>query len=603
MRRTLLLWVGILLAVIIYAYGFTVTEVDLAELGSPTRQESLARILRALARPDFIEYEQEELLVEVPILVPCPEGEPPTTSPVPLQGPHLVAPSCANPDDLVTIEGIGFPPAVGGPLNFIPPSGVSLQLGRIETDRAGHFSLTVEMRDRPNTEPQTLRAITRRNVGLPRLSQNGTDTLDKILETVFMALLATTLGTFLAIPVSFFAAQNLMRSVTSPVLSVALSILAVPVGVGIGGGIANWLAGVSQLATSNLFFTLVGVIGAPIITWVTLRLALLPTADDAVAGEKIHLARRARQVVAAGTSFFALVLSLYFVSDLTATIGQAIGPILGVFDFLGNFLVNLGQILRLILTPLCGLIGAGIMFGLAGRMGQILVERVSPTQGKRLTYGLSGLAGAVLFALLGGGVNWFYQINVPLWILYGPAGVGGILGLLVATRTEYNASLPLGLIIYSITRTVLNALRSVEALIMVIVFAVWVGIGPFAGVLALGLHTVAALAKLYSEQVESIMAGPMEAVLAAGANRLQMIVYAVIPQIVPPYISFTMYRWDINVRMSTIIGFAGGGGIGFLLQQNINLLNYRAASAQILAIAVVVSLMDSLSSALRQRAV
>ncbi|MCL4863400.1 MAG: ABC transporter permease subunit, partial [Caldilineaceae bacterium] len=85
--------------------------------------------------------------------------------------------------------------------------------------------------------------------------------------------------------------------------------------------------------------------------------------------------------------------------------------------------------------------------------------------------------------------------------------------------------------------------------------------------------------------------------------RLQMIVYAVIPQIIPPYISFTMYRWDINVRMSTIIGFAGGGGIGFLLQQNINLLNYRAASAQILAIAIVVSLMDYLSSALRQRAI
>ena len=136
---------------------------------------------------------------------------------------------------------------------------------------------------------------------------------------------------------------------------------------------------------------------------------------------------------------------------------------------------------------------------------------------------------------------------------------------------------------------------------MVIVFAVWVGIGPFAGVLALGLHTIAALAKLYSEQVESIMSGPLEAVQATGANRLQTIVYAVVPQIIPPYISFTMYRWDINVRMSTIIGFAGGGGIGFLLQQNINLLDYRAASAQMLAIAVVVASMDYISSTLRKR--
>ena len=117
----------------------------------------------------------------------------------------------------------------------------------------------------------------------------------------------------------------------------------------------------------------------------------------------------------------------------------------------------------------------------------------------------------------------------------------------------------------------------------------------------MGLHTIAALAKLYSEQVESIAAGPLEAIRATGANRLQNVVYAVVPQVVPPYISFTMYRWDINVRMSTIIGFVGGGGIGFLLQQNINLLNYRAAAAQILAIAIVVSAMDWLSSKIRQR--
>jgi phosphonate transport system permease protein len=136
---------------------------------------------------------------------------------------------------------------------------------------------------------------------------------------------------------------------------------------------------------------------------------------------------------------------------------------------------------------------------------------------------------------------------------------------------------------------------------MAIVFVVWVGIGPFAGSLALALHTVAALSKLYSEQVESIMAGPIEAVRATGANRLQTIIYAVVPQIIPPYISFTMYRWDINVRMSTIIGFVGGGGIGFLLQQNINLLNYRAASAQMLAIAIVVATMDYFSSVLREK--
>jgi len=138
---------------------------------------------------------------------------------------------------------------------------------------------------------------------------------------------------------------------------------------------------------------------------------------------------------------------------------------------------------------------------------------------------------------------------------------------------------------------------------MAIVAVIWVGIGPFAGSLALALHTIAALAKLYSEQVESIDVGPLEAVQATGANKLQTIIYAVIPQIIPPYISFTMYRWDINVRMSTIIGFVGGGGIGFLLQQNINLLNYRAASVQMLAIAIVVSSMDYISSKIREQIV
>jgi phosphonate transport system permease protein len=103
--------------------------------------------------------------------------------------------------------------------------------------------------------------------------------------------------------------------------------------------------------------------------------------------------------------------------------------------------------------------------------------------------------------------------------------------------------------------------------------------------------------------VESISTGPLEAVRATGATRLQTVVYSVVPQIVPPYISFTMYRWDINVRMSTIIGFAGGGGIGFLLQQNINLLQYRAAAAQMLAIAIVVASMDYLSSRLREHVV
>ncbi len=158
-----------------------------------------------------------------------------------------------------------------------------------------------------------------------------------------------------------------------------------------------------------------------------------------------------------------------------------------------------------------------------------------------------------------------------------------------------------GTFIYYLTRMFFNILRSIEPLIMAIVFAVWVGIGPFAGVLALSIHSIAALGKLYSEAIESIDPGPIEAVTATGANTLQIIVYAVIPQIMPQYLAFTIYRWDINVRMSTIIGFVGGGGIGFILQQRINLMRYRQAATAVWAIAIVVATMDYLSAKLREK--
>jgi phosphonate transport system permease protein len=159
---------------------------------------------------------------------------------------------------------------------------------------------------------------------------------------------------------------------------------------------------------------------------------------------------------------------------------------------------------------------------------------------------------------------------------------------------------PAGVSLYYLVRTVLNILRSIEPLIMAIIFVVWVGLGPFAGVLALAVHSIAALGKLYSEAVESIDPGPIEAVTATGANLLQKIVYAVIPQIIPPYLAFTIYRWDINVRMSTIIGFVGGGGIGFLLQQWIRLLRYEEAGAAVWAIAIVVAIMDYVSAKVRE---
>ena len=161
--------------------------------------------------------------------------------------------------------------------------------------------------------------------------------------------------------------------------------------------------------------------------------------------------------------------------------------------------------------------------------------------------------------------------------------------------------LPAGRAVYALTRTVFNLTRSIEALVLAIIFTVWVGLGPFAGVLALGVHSVASLGKLYSEAIESIETGPIEAIMATGASTLQVIRYAVVPQIVPQFIAFTIYRWDINVRFSTVIGFVGGGGIGFVLQQYINLLQWPQAATALWMIALVVAALDYASAVVRER--
>ncbi|MBN1147575.1 MAG: phosphonate ABC transporter, permease protein PhnE [Anaerolineales bacterium] len=154
---------------------------------------------------------------------------------------------------------------------------------------------------------------------------------------------------------------------------------------------------------------------------------------------------------------------------------------------------------------------------------------------------------------------------------------------------------------YYATRTVLNIIRSIEPLIWAVIAVVVVGLGPFAGILALTIHTIAALGKLYSEAIESIDPGPIEAIQATGANWLQTIMFAVVPQIIPPFVSFTIYRWDINVRMSTVIGLVGGGGIGFLLMQWIRLLDYRSAGIAVWFIAITVAILDYVSAEIRER--
>ncbi|MEP7004045.1 MAG: phosphonate ABC transporter, permease protein PhnE [Chloroflexota bacterium] len=157
--------------------------------------------------------------------------------------------------------------------------------------------------------------------------------------------------------------------------------------------------------------------------------------------------------------------------------------------------------------------------------------------------------------------------------------------------------------IYVVVRLVFTIIRSIDVLIVVIVMVILFGLGNAAGVFGLAFHNIGVMGKLYSEAIEGIEAGPLEAITATGANRLQVIWTAVLPQLFNPFVSFSIYRLDTNVRLAPILGLVGGGGIGQALFQNIQLLRYEQAGTIILLIVITVAAMDFISAQIRKRLV
>jgi len=150
-------------------------------------------------------------------------------------------------------------------------------------------------------------------------------------------------------------------------------------------------------------------------------------------------------------------------------------------------------------------------------------------------------------------------------------------------------------------RWLLDILRSVPDLVIGTVFVVAVGLGPFAGVMALALNTGGVLGKLFSEAVEAIDKGPVEGVRATGAAPLQEIVWGVIPQVAPLWTSYALYRFESNSRAATVLGLIGAGGIGTLLFDALNSFAYAQVSAIAVVIVVAVSAIDLLSQTIRAR--
>ena len=172
------------------------------------------------------------------------------------------------------------------------------------------------------------------------------------------------------------------------------------------------------------------------------------------------------------------------------------------------------------------------------------------------------------------------------------------------------AAVPLGLAasanvtpawIHQPVRRLMDACRAINEMVFALLFIVAVGLGPFAGVLALFVHTTGTLAKLFSEAVEAIDPRPVEGIRATGAHPLVEIVYGVIPQVLPLWVSFTLYRFESNVRSASVVGMVGAGGIGVVLFEVIRGFQYAQTCAVLIILVVSVSLIDLLSARVRKR--
>jgi phosphonate transport system permease protein len=154
--------------------------------------------------------------------------------------------------------------------------------------------------------------------------------------------------------------------------------------------------------------------------------------------------------------------------------------------------------------------------------------------------------------------------------------------------------------VYQPVRRIMDACRAINEMVFAMLFIVAVGLGPFAGVMALWVHTTGVLAKLFAEAVEAIDPRPVEGVRATGANALEEILYGAIPQVLPLWISYSLYRFESNVRSASVLGIVGAGGIGQVLFQSIRGFYYAEAAAILIVVVLTVTAVDLVSQQLRK---
>jgi phosphonate transport system permease protein len=149
-------------------------------------------------------------------------------------------------------------------------------------------------------------------------------------------------------------------------------------------------------------------------------------------------------------------------------------------------------------------------------------------------------------------------------------------------------------------RRLMDACRAINEIVFALLFVVAVGLGPLAGILALAIHNIGIVAKLFSEAVESIDPRPVEGIRATGASRLQEVIFGIVPQVMPLWSSFTLYRFETNVRSATVLGIVGAGGIGQSLYENIRAFQYAETATIVIIVVLTVMLIDILSARIRK---
>ncbi|WP_134677249.1 MULTISPECIES: phosphonate ABC transporter, permease protein PhnE [Pseudomonas] len=184
-------------------------------------------------------------------------------------------------------------------------------------------------------------------------------------------------------------------------------------------------------------------------------------------------------------------------------------------------------------------------------------------------------------------------IQIAIW--------GTLLGIIFAVPLAFLAARNLhsNRWLYQGTRQTLNVIRSINELILALIFVSAVGLGPFPGVLALAVHGVGMLGKFFAESIEEIDQGPIEALRATGARPLQVIVFGVLPQVITAWIAVILYRFEVNLRSATVLGMVGAGGLGFELVSSLKLFKYQETATCIIVITLMVIAADMLSSRLR----